>query len=372
MKKFYTIIFLFYSIFSFANTLTVKNGDSIYSILNNKLTPKEILVLNKNLKKADPKFVLKKGISYTLQPSKMIIHDSFTKDIILDLNSLQVKIIKYPVKKIDTVVSGTINNSLFTAIKSIGESDELAVRLAEIYEWEIDFFKDIRPGDQFTIVVEKLFCKNKFIGYGKILGADFVNNGRLIRALYFEEKNIRGFFTPEGKSLKKGFLKAPLKFGRITSTFKLKRLHPVLKTYRPHYGVDYAAPTGTPVHATADGIVAKRSYSKANGYYIKLKHNNGYYTYYLHFSRFKKGLKIGQYVKQGDIIGYVGMTGYATGPHVDYRIMKNGKFINPLRFKSPTKTLPKNLRLSFREKTEYVEALLNSTYYKYAKLQLLQ
>ncbi|KAA0259260.1 M23 family peptidase [Deferribacter autotrophicus] len=363
---------MFYSIFTFANTLTVKNGDSIYSILNEKLTPKEILILNKNLKKADPEFVLKKGVTYTFQSNKMIIHDGFTKDIILDLNSLQVKIIKYPVKKIDTVISGEINYSLFEAIKSMGESEELAVRLAEIFEWEIDFFKDIRPGDQFSIVVEKLFCKDKFIGYGKILGADFVNQGRLIRALYFEGNKIRGYFTPEGKSLKKGFLKAPLKFGRITSTFKIKRLHPVLKTYRPHYGVDYAAPIGTPVHATADGIVVKKGYSKANGYYVKLKHNNGYYTYYLHFSRFKKGLKIGHYVKQGDIIGYVGMTGYATGPHVDYRITKNGKFINPLRFKSPTKTLPKNLVSDFRKNTEYVEALLNSSYYKYAKLQLLQ
>ncbi|BAI81055.1 peptidase, M23/M37 family [Deferribacter desulfuricans SSM1] len=364
------IIFVLFLMSSKLYALTVKPGDTVYQLLSPYMNPQEILSVSKKIKKLG--FELKIGQTYEFLKDELVVHDGITRDIVINLINKDVKEVKYPIHRLVTVVSGEIDDSLFYAVKKAGEDDILAVRLAEIFEWEIDFFKDIRKGDQFYVVVEKLFCRGKFIGYGKILGADFINQGRHIRALYYENKYTKGYFTPEGNSLKKGFLKAPLKFGRITSSFKYRRLHPVLHVYRPHYGVDYAAPIGTPIHATADGKVVKKGFTKANGYYIKLKHNNGYYTYYLHMSRFKKGIRVGSYVRQGDVIGYVGMTGYATGPHVDYRIMKNGSWINPLRFKSPTKRLSKKYLADFRDKTEYVVALLDSSYYKYAKLQFIQ
>ncbi|MGA1862936.1 peptidoglycan DD-metalloendopeptidase family protein [Deferribacter thermophilus] len=361
-KYILVLIFICYNLFAFE----VKFGDTLFGILKSYMSPKDILDISKELKKLD--FELKAGQKYEIKNDKIVFHDGIARDIIVDLDTKVVKEVRYSINKLVTVVSGEIEDSLFGAVVKTGEDEILAVRLAEIFEWEIDFFKDIRKGDEFYVVVEKLFCKGKFIGYGKILGADFVNKGRHIRALYYENKYTKGYFTPEGESLKKGFLKAPLKFGRITSTFKYRRLHPVLKVYRPHYGVDYAAPIGTPIHATADGRVVAKSYSKSNGYYVKIKHNNGYYTYYLHMSKFKKGLKVGSYVRQGDVIGYVGMTGYASGPHVDYRIKKNGRWINPLHFKSPSKKLSKNMIADFLAKTNYVASLLDSSYYKFAKL----
>lgn len=221
-------------------------------------------------------------------------------------------------------------------------------------------------------MVEKKFCRGKFIGYGKILAADFINQGRLIRALYFEDEKTAGYFTPDGKSLRKGFLKAPLKFGRISSAFTSRRLHPVLNEVRAHYGVDYAAPYGTPVHATADGRIIERGYKKGNGNYVKLKHNNGYETMYMHFSRFRQGQKVGSYVKQGEIIGYAGTSGYATGPHVDYRITKNGNYLNPLAFKSPSKSLPKEKLEIFLKTTFLYTNMLDNTYYKLAKFKMLK
>jgi len=365
------ILFVILSMFvcSAAGAYTVKRGDTLYDLFRGKFTPAEIIKFSKEIKEKVPDFSLQIGDEIEIKNNKVIIKINITKEIHIVSNedgTIEIKVVKYPVNILRTVVSGEITHSLFYAMQKIGESDILAVRMANILEWELDFFNDIRTGDSFRLVVEKKFCRGKFIGYGKILGVDFVNQDRLIRGLYFEDEKTRGYFRPNGKSLKRGFLKSPLKFFRISSKFQKRRLHPVLGRYQKHNGVDYAAPRGTPVRATADGKVAVRGYAKANGYYIKLKHNNGYYTLYLHFSRFKRGLREGEYVKQGDIIGYVGSTGYATGPHVHYSIKKYGNYLNPLHFKAPTKKLPQAKMDEFRSDTYAYINMLDNTYMQYA------
>lgn len=375
MKKIFFILTLILSAFNlFASTYTVKNGDTLVNILSNYFTYSEIIKIDKRFKELALDFTLQSGQTFVFDKDVVRLIYSIDKEFLIykNNNNLEVKLEQFPIFKLKTVVENSIDSSLFEAVRSTGEDDILAIMLANIYEWEIDFFKDIRQGDKFKILVEKKFCRGKFIGYGKILAADFINQGRLIRALYFEDEKTAGYFTPDGKSLRKGFLKAPLKFGRISSAFTSRRLHPVLNEVRAHYGVDYAAPYGTPVHATADGRIIERGYKKGNGNYVKLKHNNGYETMYMHFSKFRQGQKVGSYVKQGEIIGYVGTSGYATGPHVDYRITKNGNYLNPLAFKSPSKSLPKEKLEIFLKKTFLYTNMLDNTYYKLAKFKMLK
>lgn len=364
------LAFIFATTTASAADYTIKYGDSLSSLLSEMFTPIDIININKSIKKLVPNFTLRTGNKISFNDNSVTLKLDITKEveIIKENTSYDVSLKSFPIITVKSIVSGSIDSALFSAMRKAGEQEKLAYSIANILEWEVDFFKDIRKGDTFNILVEKKFCKENFIGYGKILAIDFVNQGRLTRGLYYEDEKVRGYFTPEGKSLKKGFLKAPLKFSRISSKFQKRRLHPVLKVYRPHYGVDYAAPTGTPVHATADGTIIKRGYRKGNGNYVKIKHNNGYQTLYMHFSRFKKGQRVGSYVKQGDVVGYVGSTGYATGPHVDYRIKKFGKYLNPLRFNSPTKKLPKSKMIAFSNKTEKYKELLNSTSPIYALL----
>ncbi|MDE7170137.1 MAG: M23 family metallopeptidase, partial [Mucispirillum sp.] len=213
--------------------------------------------------------------------------------------------------------------------------------LASIFEWEIDFYKDLRPGDKFTMLVEKKFINDKYAGYGKIIAADFYNQGKLKRAVYYNNGKNKGYYNESGQGLERGFLRVPLNYSRISSRFSSSRLHPVLGYHRPHYGVDYAAPTGTPVKATASGVVQIKSRTKGNGNYIALRHANGYETFYLHLNGFNRAIKKGSRVAQGQIIGYVGSTGYSTGPHLDYRIRKNGTWLNPMKFVATPKTLKK-------------------------------
>lgn len=375
MKKIFFILTLILSAFNlFASTYTVKNGDTLVNILNNYFTYSEIIKIDKRFKELALDFTLQSGQTFVFNKDVVRLIYSIDKEFLIYKNNsnLEVKLEQFPIFKLKTVVENSIDSSLFEAVRSTGEDDILAIMLANIFEWEIDFFKDIRQGDKFKILVEKKFCRGKFIGYGKILAADFINQGRLIRALYFEDEKTAGYFTPDGKSLRKGFLKAPLKFGRISSVFTSRRLHPVLNEVRAHYGVDYAAPYGTPVHATADGRIIERGYKKGNGNYVKLKHNNGYETMYMHFSKFRQGQKVGSYVKQGETIGYVGTSGYATGPHVDYRITKNGNYLNPLAFKSPSKSLPKEKLEIFLKNTFLYKNMLDNTYYKLAKFKMLK
>ena len=379
MKKIINIIniimvLLLFQVSLHAYTYKVKNGDTLISVLKDLYTYEEIIQIDKIFKTKYPEYRLLADQEFLFSEDKVIIKYSINKNFIIQKIDEKVNITleEFPIFKLKTVIKGEIKNSLFESIAEAKEDDTLAIILAEIFEWEIDFFKDIRAKDSYKLIVEKKFCKGKFIGYGKILAADFINQGRLIRALYYENEKTSGYFTPDGKSLKKGFLKAPLKFGRVSSKFTSRRLHPILKEVRPHYGVDYAAPYGTPVHATADGKIVARGYKTGNGNYVKIKHNNGYETMYMHFSKFRNGQRVGTYVKQGEVIGYVGSTGYSTGPHVDYRIVKNGTYLNPLTFKSPAKSLPKSEMEQFVLATKNSGDMLDNTYYKFAKFTLIR
>jgi len=231
--------------------------------------------------------------------------------------------------------SGTIETSLWESMQGIDANPMLSVELSEIFAWTIDFF-GVQKGDMYKVIYEESYVDSQSVGIHSILGAWFYHNDHDFWAVPFIQDSVRSFFDEEGNSLRKAFLKAPLRFSRISSGFSNSRYHPVLKIRRPHHGVDYAAPTGTPVHTIGDGRITKVGYQKrGGGNYVKIKHNSVYSTTYMHLHRFGKGIKQGVYVKQGDVIGYVGATGLATGPHLDFRFYKNGSAVNPLKVEAP-------------------------------------
>jgi murein DD-endopeptidase MepM/ murein hydrolase activator NlpD len=233
-------------------------------------------------------------------------------------------------------VSGKVGGSLFDAVTQAGESPELAMRIADIFSWDLDFYTDPRPGDTFRVVVEKKELANgQILGYGKILAAEYDNDGHAYRAVLFHDPaGVPAYYTPDGKSLKKAFLHSPLKFAaRITSHFSYDRFHPILKVYRPHLGTDYGAPIGTPVQTIGDGRVTYAGWKGEDGRLVKIQHINGYETYYMHLSAIL--VHAGQRVAQGQTIGRVGMTGLATGPHLDFRIERHGRFLNFERLPLP-------------------------------------
>ncbi len=257
-------------------------------------------------------------------------------------------------------LSGTINGSLYETLESQHADPELAVKLANIFAWTVDFYY-IQKGDWFKIVYDQQYVNGKPIESGAIRSAEFSSRGELYKAYYFEPDSATGgeFFNEEGKSLRKAFLKAPLKFVRITSHYNLHRFHPVEKRWKAHLGTDYAAPTGTPIHTTGSGVVIASRYTRFNGNYVKIKHNRTYTTQYLHMSR--RAVKVGQHVAQGQVIGYVGMTGLATGPHVCYRFWKNGKQVDPLKQKFPAATpVAKKDMAAFRQLMDSENVVLNN------------
>jgi murein DD-endopeptidase MepM/ murein hydrolase activator NlpD len=236
------------------------------------------------------------------------------------------------------LTSGVIEQSLFASLQAEAADPELAASLSNIFGWEIDFFTDIRAGDDFTILYEKKKYGDGSEVLGSILAARITTSGEDHYAFGYKAKNRPwGYYDVRGASLEKSLLRAPLKYTRITSGFKRSRFHPVLHHYAPHLGVDYAAPYGTPVRATGDGTVVTAARNRTNGRYVKIRHNRTYTTYYLHLSRFAKGIRKGRKVKQGQVIGYVGSTGLATGPHLDYRIKRNNRFVNPRTIRLPSK-----------------------------------
>jgi murein DD-endopeptidase MepM/ murein hydrolase activator NlpD len=229
-------------------------------------------------------------------------------------------------------VVGEIRSSLFEAMDAVGEQDPLTIAFAEILAWEIDFYKDVREGDQFKVVVEKIYKGDQFIQYGTIHAVEYQRGEKIIRGMRYKD----GYYNEKGISLKKAFLKAPLRFNRISSKFSRARKHPILGGVRPHYGVDYAAPPGTPIWAVADGSVTSCGWNSGFGNQVILRHKNGYMTCYGHLSSYGPGIRKGVRVRQKQIIGYVGSTGLSTGPHLDYRLVKNNQFRNPLKETFPT------------------------------------
>ncbi len=232
--------------------------------------------------------------------------------------------------------SGVINSSLFAATDGANVPDSVATQIAEIFAYDIDFNRDLRKKDRFKVVYELRYNNGELTGVGRVLAAEFINKGKTHQAVYFEANNKeKGYYTPDGKNLRRAFLRSPLKFSRISSGFTRSRFHPVLKKWRAHKGIDYAARKGTPVRATANGMVAVSTRNRGYGKYIILKHRGRYSTVYAHLSRFAKGLRKGKRINQGDIIGYVGSTGLATGPHLHYEFRVKGIQRNPLRVVMP-------------------------------------
>lgn len=251
-------------------------------------------------------------------------------------DSVKIELGHKEVKQERKFSQGKINTSLWNAMIDNGINPTLANELSEIYAWTIDFF-GLQPADSFSVVYDEQYVDSISVGLGRIHAAYFNHSGTDFYAIPFVQDSVESYYDLEGQSLRKAFLKAPLRFSRISSRFSHSRMHPILKIRRPHHGVDYAAPAGTPVVAIGDGkvIKASRGYNKGAGNMIKIKHNSVYTTAYIHLSGFATGIRSGVYVKQGDVIGYVGSTGLSTGPHLDFRFYKNGKAIDPLKVEAP-------------------------------------
>jgi len=243
-----------------------------------------------------------------------------------------------PVHKVLMGVKTNIQSSVYESMRKQKIEVDLIYRFADIFAWEIDFFTDTRKGDALKLMWEQyLSPEGKVVTQGRILAAQYINEGRTHTAIFFkDEENHSDYYTSEGNSLRRSFLRSPLNYRRISSGFSWNRLHPILRIYRPHLGIDYAAPTGTPVWTVAEGTVTFVGWSGGNGRYIKIKHAQGITTSYGHLSRYAKGIRKGVKVKQGQTIGYVGSTGLSTGPHLDFRITQNGRYVNFLQTKFPT------------------------------------
>jgi murein DD-endopeptidase MepM/ murein hydrolase activator NlpD len=275
-------------------------------------------------------------------------------------DSLNVKGGKHEVISKRQKVSGVISSSLWNAMKESNISPLLAVELSDIYAWSIDFF-GIQKGDKFTVIYDEDFVGGESIGLGKIYSASFTQGGITFYAIRFTQEDGDNFFDEKGNNLRKSFLKAPLKFSRISSRFSNNRMHPILRIVRPHHGVDYAAATGTPVYSIGDGVVLQKSYQTAGGgNFVKIRHNSVYTTTYMHLSKFAAGLKEGLHIRQGEVIGYVGSTGLSSGPHLDFRVYMGGSAVDPFKIKAepaePVK--PANL-IKFNLLRDSVLQLLN-------------
>ncbi len=254
---------------------------------------------------------------------------------------------------------GEITNSLWDVVESGAVAPQLMVDLVQIFESEFDFTADTRPGDQLRLLVEARYADGVLVDYGRIVAAQYQSDGRTLTGVGFEGEKRFTYYDPEGQSLKKMFLRSPLRFTRISSGFTYRRPHPILGGVRPHLAIDYAAPKGTPVWAVADGVVRVAGRRGGNGIQVILRHRAGYDTYYNHLSRVAKGIRPGVRVSQKQVIGYVGSTGLSTGPHLDYRVSKNGKFVNPLNERFlPGEPIPRAQRAGFVDKArELVERL---------------
>jgi len=289
-----------------------------------------------------------------------VYEDSPTSYIVVDLrDSIHVHKGKKEVQSVLTRSSGYVETSLWNAMVDNNTDPNLANELSEIYAWVIDFF-GIQKGDFYKLLYDKLMVEDKYIGYGKVIAALFHHNGYDFYAFYFVQDSVGDYFDEQGQSLRRTFLKAPLRFRRISSRFSYRRLHPILKIYRPHTGVDYAADYGTPVHSVGEGVVTKKGWTSQGGRRIQIKHNGTYSTAYLHLSAYGKEIYVGARVKQGDVIGYVGQSGLATGPHLDFRFYKNGQPVDPLKVKSPpTKPIDSAYQAAFQKYVDKMMAELN-------------
>ena len=328
------------------NEKKIKRGDTFGSILeSNGIDYPEVHNILQNIKNQVSVKKLNIGKKYFIlfsddskrRPEYFIYANDITSFLYIKLkDSIYGKKVNKPIKIRELDARGVIESSLYETMISNGYNEQLSYYLSDIYAWTIDFFR-LQKGDRFKILYQEKFVDDTIsIGISKILAASFEHKGKIIEAYEFKVDSVKGitdYFDDDAKNLRRAFLKAPVSFGRVSSRYNLKRKISFYGRVKPHKGTDFAAAVGTPIMTTADGRVVKSSYSKGNGNYVTVKHNNTYSTQYLHMRRRK--VKVGQYVKQGDVIGWVGMTGFTSGPHVCYRFWKNGIQVDPFKQKLP-------------------------------------
>ncbi len=325
--------------------VTLKKGDNLFDVLCREgVTPIAIQELVQSTSKTHNLAKLRRGDSFT---TCYDVRDGCIVSFQMDLEEHRLvvvredgrlKAVKEPLvfEVRHRVVLGTISDSLFLAAEEAGLPTTLTLALAEIFGWDIDFHTDIQQGDTFLARFEEKYLDGIPARIGRIDAALIVNDGIPFWAFYYEGSDGRSdYYDRDGRSLRKVFLKSPLKYTRISSGYSRSRLHPILKIYRPHLGIDYAAPEGTPVRTIGDGVVTFAGLKGGYGRFITVRHNGTYSSTYGHLQRFAKGIGRGRRIKQGDIIGYVGSTGLATGPHLDFRLLKNGQMVNPLKINIP-------------------------------------
>lgn len=337
---------------------TIKPGDTFYGVLarfeiNNNLT-REILNSLKPLGLPSlfpgDSLIVKKSENGKIEELELLSRSQYRfqvkcSDSLIVAQKKNVDITTYT-----CMVNGVLQSSLSEDLYKYGISDVITWKFADIFAWDINFFLDPRKGDSFQIIFEKKFADGRFVGYGEILSARYVNNGKEFLAFGVPDKGGKlHYYDKNGKSVQKQFLKAPLKYSRISSNFSYNRKHPILGIVRPHLGIDYAAPIGTPVSAAADGRVSFSGWKGGYGKMVILSHGGAYETHYGHLHSIRPKIRTGAFVKQGDQIGTVGSTGLSTGPHLDYRMKRHGRFVNPLTIAPPSSgTITEDRRMEFQ------------------------
>ncbi len=339
----------------------VKRNESLYVILRSlDVTPEDIYALQEKSKgKFNARRINQNQKYYTYHdpdtgiPLRMVFHQTATDYVVFDWsNGIEVALGSKEIRKEIATAYGTIESSLYETLVDQGVNILVANGLSEIFGWEVDFFR-LYKGDKFKVIYEKRFVDDKPYGIGQIIAAEFEHRGEVYEAYFYESDDAYGYYDEVGNSVQKALLKAPFKYSqRISSNFSYNRFHPVLKRRMPHYGVDYAAPMGTPVISVGDGEVILSRYNGAAGNMVKIRHNSTYSTAYLHLNGYASGIKEGRRVKQGQVIGYVGKTGRVTGVHLHYNVYKNDQPVNPVKL-----VLPPSKGISNSELEAYQEAI---------------
>lgn len=339
----------------------VKAGDSLSSIFS-KLeihSQLKIILTDKTASKALKSIYPGQSIKVMKENGKLkeLVYEPNDQEMLLVTRidtGYQAELINRPVEKRRNRASGVIQDSLFMAGRKAGLSDNITMELAGIFGWDVDFALDIRTGDSFTVIYEELFREGEKIGNGAIIAAEFNNQGHSFRAIRYQSPDgDTGYYSPDGRSMRKAFLRTPVNFTRISSRFSTGRKHPILNKIRAHKGVDYAAPKGTPIKSAGDGKIIFKGRKGGYGRVVIIQHGSRYSTLYGHLNSFNRKLRVGSRVKQGQTIGYVGMSGLATGPHLHYEFRVNGVHRNPLTVKLPAaEPLPKKYMADFNSQSE--------------------
>jgi murein DD-endopeptidase MepM/ murein hydrolase activator NlpD len=352
------------------HTGRIARNQFLADILNNfSVSYNDILTLRTNSKDIFDTRKMRAGADYTILTGRtdtakafyMIYHEDPVNYYILDFtDSLHIRKGEKETRKVMKYRGGTITTSLWNSMIENNITPVLAIDLSEIFAWSIDFF-GLQAGDSYKLIYEENYIDTIPAGIHKIYGVWFEHAGNEFYAIPMIQDSTESYFDLEGNSLRKAFLKAPLRYSRISSRFSNSRMHPILRIRRPHHGVDYAAPAGTPVQTIGDGVITAAAWGNGEGYYVKVKHNSVHSTAYLHLSGFAKGVSVGSWVKQGDIIGYVGSTGLSTGPHLAFRFYKNGQPVDPLKVEAPpVEPVSDENREKFAKTSLVIKKLLDS------------